>query len=71
MNKFKNMLQEFQNYWNLKKSSESTNLGDVMGDVRNNVNRCYTGWLMVMGVKTTYTGLEEQETLIDVEQYFL
>ena len=42
-----------------------------MGDVRNNVNRCYTGWLMVMGVKTTYTGLEEQETLIDVEQYFL
>ena len=43
MNKFKNMLQEFQNYWNLKKSSESTNLGDVMGDVRNNVNRCYTG----------------------------
>ena len=41
-----------------------------MGDVRNNVNRCYTGWLMVMGVKTTYTGLEEHETLIDVEQYF-
>ena len=22
-----------------------------MGDVRNNVNRVYTGWLMVMGVK--------------------
>ena len=45
MNKFKNMLREFQNYRNLKKSSESTNLGDVMGDVRNNVNRVYTGCL--------------------------
>ena len=45
MNKFKNMLQEFQNYWNLKKSSESTNLGDVMGDVRNNINRVYIGCL--------------------------
>ena len=29
----------------LKKSSESSNLGDVMGDVHNNVNRVYTGCL--------------------------
>ena len=36
-----------------------------MGDVRNNVNRVYTGCLNGDGrEKTTYTGLEEQETLI-------
>ena len=52
-------------------SPKSTKLGDVVGVVCNDINRCYNGCQMMTGVNTTYTGLEEQETLIDVEQYFL
>ena len=32
------------------------------------INRCYNGCQMTMGVNTTYTGLKEQETLIDMEK---
>ena len=31
------------------------------------INRCCNGCQVMMGVNTTYTGLEEQETLIDME----
>ena len=31
------------------------------------INRCYNGCWMMTGVNTTYTELEEQETLIDME----
>ena len=33
----------------------------------NDINRGYNGCQMMTGVNTTYTGLEEQETLIDME----
>ena len=46
--------------------SESTNLGDAVGVVRNDIDWCYAGCQRMMSVKTTYTGLEEQETLIDI-----
>ena len=51
----------------MKESPKSTKLGDVVGVVFNDINRCYKGCQMKTGVNTTYTGLEEQETLIDME----
>ena len=51
----------------MKKSPKSTKLGNVVGVVCNDINRCYNGCQMMTGVNTTYTGLEEQETLIDME----
>ena len=43
-------------------------MGDEMGVAFDDINRCYNGCQMMMGVKTTYTGLKEQETLIDMEK---
>ena len=43
-------------------------MGDEVGVVFDDINRCYNGCQMMMGVKTTYTGLKEQETLIDMEE---
>ena len=42
-------------------------MGDEVGVVFDDINRCYNGCQMTTGVNTTYTGLEEQETLIDME----
>ena len=42
-------------------------MGDVMDVAFDDINRCYNGCQMTTGVNTTYTGLEEQETLIDME----
>ena len=38
-----------------------------MGVAFDDINRCYNGCQLMMGVKTTYTGQKEQETLIDME----
>ena len=43
-------------------------MGDEVGVAFDDINRCYNGCQMMMGVKTTYTGLKEQETLIDMEE---
>ena len=42
-------------------------MGDEVGVVFDDINRCYNGCQKTTGVNTTYTGLEEQETLIDME----
>ena len=42
-------------------------MGATTDAVSNDINRGYTGWLMMIGAKTTYTGLEEQEILTDME----
>ena len=39
-------------------------MGDEVGVVFDDINRCYNGCQMTTGINTTYTGLEEQEPLI-------
>ena len=43
-------------------------MGDVVDVAFDDINRCCNGCQIMMGVKTTYTGLKEQETLIDMEK---
>ena len=43
-------------------------MGATMDVAFDDINRCYNGCQMMMGVKTTYTGLKKQETLIDMEK---
>ena len=42
-------------------------MGDVVDVAIDDINRWCNGCQVMMGVNTTYTGLEEQETLIDME----
>ena len=42
-------------------------MGATTDAVYEDINRCYNGCQMTTGVNTTYTELEEQETLIDME----
>ena len=42
-------------------------MGATMDVAMNDVNRCCNRCQNTLGVKTTYTGLEEQETLMDME----
>ena len=52
--------------WNVSKSA--TKMGVMMDVALDSFNRCCSGCYDRMGVKTTYTGLKEQETLIDMEK---
>ena len=51
----------------MKEIPTSAKMGDVVDVAFDDINRCCNGCQVMMGVNTTYTGLEEQETLIDME----
>ena len=38
---------------------KSRKMGAATDAASNDIIRCYTGWLMMMGAKTTYTGFEK------------
>ena len=52
--------------WNIS-SKSTTEMGVTMDVALNGFNRCCSGCYDRMGVKTTYTGQEDQEPLVDTE----